>query len=977
MRDVAWVLPCALALAGHAPAQDAPSPAPPPALDPSAAAPPADTGGVPETLTITTAESDERPSSAPGSGAAPEGRPASAGRIVRVFDFEERWTNASDLPAYWVRAQHDPDVPRLRPGFPRWNHAALDYQSPAARGEGSVRLPTQGGSTSLRLDPGVLPIFPGADYVVYAVVRTEGLVHARARIAVRQLAADGAPIEGTELATDALQSPGAWAPLELRISGTAPDAAFLQVDLELLQPRNFADAIEGVSLEQDFSGSAWFDDVAVLQAPRTRFIASGAGGVVVAPEAPRFELHVRDLTGEGLTARLTLWDDQGTLVAEQLAELGVGRGSHTWSPTTPRLGWYRCIAEVMGPEGVVASGVADVLVAPPSSAGGLRQARDRARFGVWLGRGAVEDLPETLRRLGVGSVVLPFWEPGQTPGTVSARVSELLELRGALHRASIDVGVALVRTPDRLALETGVDADDPLGALAAGAGLWQPWAAELFERLGQGTERWSMGTPGSGAGWRDPRLGAHLAAARQSMSPFAPAPTLMLGWRATEGIPPDLLTDPRAGIEVLVPHQLPASSIADLAAGLLAPLASDAGPSESASAALTLVIEPQPWSVVGPRAAAEDTARRALEALAALPARPGDEGYPRTRLALLDPWSGPLEGMGPAPSLGAWRTLNEVLVGRAPAGSWRPAPGVRLLFMEPRDDAEGVTGAVAIWADRADGEAYPLRIPLALGPIRAIDVFGNARTIEPEPGEQGRLGVHPVDVSASPVLLEGVDLELVRFIASVRLDPPLVAAGSVEREHRVVFDNPWPTDLSGRALVVQPGGREAGDQPAARDRSWDIMPRAAAFSVGAGARESIPLTITLSPGVESGQHEAVLDLEIGAQQRYGLVRVRQPIEVGLDYLDVRLVARRGVGGADAIVEAHITNTGLEPIDIEASAYAPGVGRIRAAGLRLGPGQRAVRVFPFEGAEALAGQRAVVGVVDRTHEARLNTSIELW
>src|SRR4051794_17307289 len=52
-------------------------------------------------------------------------RPETAGRVVKVFDFEEAKTNPGDVPQYWFRAQDS--KPRPRPGFPAWNKADLSY----------------------------------------------------------------------------------------------------------------------------------------------------------------------------------------------------------------------------------------------------------------------------------------------------------------------------------------------------------------------------------------------------------------------------------------------------------------------------------------------------------------------------------------------------------------------------------------------------------------------------------------------------------------------------------------------------------------------------------------------------------------------------------------------------------------------------------------------------------------------------------
>src|SRR2546423_15150184 len=76
-------------------------------------------------------------------------RPDTAGRVVKIFSFEEGKTNPGDVPQNWFRSYDQPGSPR--PGFPAWNKASLSYTTEggvAFAGAGSVVLPTQGGSTS-------------------------------------------------------------------------------------------------------------------------------------------------------------------------------------------------------------------------------------------------------------------------------------------------------------------------------------------------------------------------------------------------------------------------------------------------------------------------------------------------------------------------------------------------------------------------------------------------------------------------------------------------------------------------------------------------------------------------------------------------------------------------------------------------------------------------------------------------------------
>ena len=162
-------------------------------------------------------------------------RPVSAERVVRVFDFEEQEFNAEEVPQYWVRAQHNPPA-RERPGFPAWNRAIFD-DTRAYSGEFSVRVPTQGGSASLRLSPGVIAAIPGADYVVTARVQTEGLSRSGARLVARFLDDRRQPIPGAEATSRVVRSSGEWALVRAELRGLHDRAAWIQIDLELLQPR--------------------------------------------------------------------------------------------------------------------------------------------------------------------------------------------------------------------------------------------------------------------------------------------------------------------------------------------------------------------------------------------------------------------------------------------------------------------------------------------------------------------------------------------------------------------------------------------------------------------------------------------------------------------------------------------------------------------------------------------------------------------
>ena len=264
-----------------------------------------------QTVTIPDRESSgqTQPETQPDTQPDSARRPQAARRTVRVFDFEEQRTNSLDVPAGWLRAQHDPLVPRDRPGFPIWNLARLDY-TVAATGEGSLRCEVEGGSSSLRLKPGELPIFPKGEYAIRAMVRTEGLVNARPRLVVRALDREGRAIPGSQRQSIVETLDTEWQPVEVILPGIFADAAYLQIDLEVIQPQEFRreSLLNHQVWAQDFDGTAWFDDVVITQVPQLRLTTTSPLNVVARPAVPTLTTDMRDLAAEELVATTRVYD---------------------------------------------------------------------------------------------------------------------------------------------------------------------------------------------------------------------------------------------------------------------------------------------------------------------------------------------------------------------------------------------------------------------------------------------------------------------------------------------------------------------------------------------------------------------------------------------------------------------------------------------------------------------------------------------
>ena len=892
-------------------------------------------------------------------------RPESARRTVSAFGFEE-FDNPRDLPFNWFRAQDDPAV-RTRPGFPIYNLAHLDFAT-AFTGRGSVRLPTRGGSTSLRLETGVVPVFPSADYRVAAMTRTLGLRHARARLTARFLDDDGEPIPGGEVSSALIQTGGDWRAVHVDLRGDFRDAAFLQIDLELLQPREFGTSTIGKhqAWPEDVDGAAWFDDVTISQLPRIEVGTTAPANVVALPDHPELRIVVRDLTGEDLSARVTVYDIDGNVADRWERSIGAGRTVTTWTPALERLGWYRATIEVVGAGAPVGGAWCDFAWLPPvyddperPGAAPPPGSKDRERFGIVVSElpdGMAPQFAEMALCAGVGAVTLPALTPDASAENAEERLASIGSVIDAVMENGCTVALSIPRVPDELVRTRRLDPDDVLGMLAADEDVWGPVLLPILDRYGQRIDRWQLGAIGDRRPTERDDLPEQTPAADAALATLVPGPIVTLPW-TPEYAPPE-------GVEALAiawPLSLGAASMRALG---------EAWGDTEVSVVFTPVDE------YGLRAPVSQLVKHTVEYWRTMPGLDSEVSGPTSRAALLNPWrwtGGRRPQAMPRPELAAWRTLADRLAGRAVVARLDTVPGVRCYVLAP--DAYAPTnrgGALVVWREaHADDDA--MHLYLGDGTITRVDPFGNA---EPVPlvdtdDPAGPRRVHEVVVNDTPAFIEGVDVDLVRFIASFRVDPVFMPARSVEFDRTIRFDNPWDAPINGTYYIAQPGGPdEPGGTP---DRSWAIRPRHGSFSLAPGESAELPLSVAFNQSQQAGRTDFVFDIHLAADRDYGTVRVTAPVEIGMERVRLDLTYRPFPTplGPHLAVEAAITNMADEPIALIAEAFAPGHARIRRSVTDLPPGQQVTRRFEFEnGATDLIGKQVAVRITDVEAEERL-------
>ena len=910
-------------------------------------------------------------------------RPLSSQRVVRAFDFEERLTADRPIPSGWFRAQHTEDRPR--PGYPIWNRAALDFET-ARQGEGSVRLPLEGGSVALRLAPGAIPVLPDGVYRIRAHATASGLDHARPGMSATFLDSRGEPIAGTgDAIVGPIPSRGEWLEFELLVEASHPEAAFLQVELSGWQPpeyRGFAPLARPI-WEEDHRAAIWFDDVTISQVARLELSTTSPANIAVAPDRPAVSILVRDLTGERLAATGIVRDIDGTEVDRVELSIPPGGIDTDWEPEIERFGWYTVEVAVRSGGMPLGQASASLCWLPPVAGRSdrTRELAMRARASsasrpstfslsfTEMSDRAWEALPHVVRSLAAGELTLPAIAESATAGSAADRdgpqMRRTRRINAVIEQLNEDwrsIVLAVDRLPRSVAQLAGLDSDAVVEGLLEEDAAWE-WAVDpLLESLGQRVARWQLGPAGDTALASSPTLPAIADLAMQRFGELVPGPMVGLGWSAEQELDDSALGSvPRVVVRVPSDHG---------PAGAAAFIERHADELASSRRLATMVLDPLDGEDYAPRTIIDDLARRvglAWEAASVL--TPGS-----VSLQLEDPLvrsrsSGRF--LSPTPSAGAWRVLSEQLGARQVVARMPAPDGVTALLLAPVYDTIA-SGSIMAWNDHV-GTSAPLTAMLSREAVRVVDIFGNASIVEPSAGASGD-STHRIEIGSTPVFIEGVDLPLALFQASVSLEPSLIETTSRTLERELVIVNPWPTPISGNWFLAEPAAGSRGGS------SWGVSPRSGSLDVPAGEELRVPLEIVVSPLHEAGPIDFAIDAFVAADSEYGRVRAIAKAEVGLDDLDLRLIATPtpGPDGPSVLLEAAITNRADITRELEVVVFAsPQDERYRSTITGLASGAVALRRFAYPNArERLRGSRIFVSVLDLETGARLNKSLRI-
>jgi hypothetical protein len=938
-------------------------------------------------------------------------RPASAGRVVRAFDFEEQEYNPLPVPLGWIRAQEDPDVPRIRPGFPIWNGAKLDYQSPAYSGIGSVMLPTKGGSTSLVLRHGEINVFPNADYLVSARIKTAGLKHAKARVVAKLIDQQGAEIPGAKVATMPVHSENEWTQVSLEIEGVYQNAAYMKVELQLLQPKQQYEERASRAFavwEQDYQGAAWFDNLIIAQLPRLDITTGEPGNIVASQTPPPLKVLVRDLTGDAIIARARIYNVHGQEVDSKLLADGSRRVRKDWTPNLPGFGWYRAQLEVVvdkqlvgirtldfiwsspkaqmsgsGDGSIVSTDQSSSQVFDPSANFSSAAVTEKTNSGMFAIHADLTDerIANSALALvtgtGLSRASLEVWN-NQTVLEDFQDGAPTLKAIDELINAGTSLRIEFSEIPNDLAQALAVDSDEVLPVFAGPLNSWAPWAAGLLDEYGQSVSHWRFGknpTQESSS-----TINPQLDNIHRSLIGYVPGPVLVTPWSIDRLLQGELI---RPNHQLLI---LDNDTTSEDSMGLIVDDWIQATQSSSAQAsspkdnssrppALAMMMSPNhhssDWSGVDVWSSLGGFARKAISFWWAA----GISGMDASQftLELQDAWwvsPGKRGQVMPAPELVVWRTLATLLGGRQAVEELDLIPSVRMLVASPREgEDQEKGGALVIWRDEPGINPISIKLPLATGEVIIHDVFNNQQTVPLSYDGDLSVPMHRIEVGRSPLIITGVNANLIRFLSALSITPDKLQAQSGIHEHAISIVNPWPINIAGRLFIVEPGGFTG---PASDiDRSWEITPRVIPFVLDPYEERMIPVEIAYSLGEIAGMKKLTFDVELEADQDYPILRVERSIELGLDSVEMNLSARRRADGV-TIVAALVTNKHDQNQDFEVIAIAANESRLRRSINTIKPDQQVLREFAFS--KAKPGDEVIISLILRDTSTRLNKSV---
>ncbi len=860
--------------------------------------------------------------------------PADPSRVLHTFDFEERGQgNTEDLPMYWQK------VSGIE--FPHYVTGRITTDRHRS-GTHSFRMDLDGGNCTYRYEPGRIHVQAGARYRVEALCQTTALSHARARVSAYFTDIDLHPLPATVRHSDLYSGDSTedgWHTMAVEVTADAPDAAFLVVQMELLQPDQYASTSLGQRslFLQDVHGTAWFDDVSISQVPEVTLSTNSPINIFHKSDVATLIAQVDDRSADDLTVQLQVTDSQGRRVYQRTGDdaastsqpLGPGLRKMTIALPAVTPGWYRA-SLITTSHGVLVG---------QQSLDWVRLADDDPatvpdpRFGVIatdLPADAWSQLPRLLPLLSVGRVKLALWSKTSDIQQMDAAVLD--KLFDNLRQEGIFARGCLLSLPPKLA--ESLNGSGWLQLLTARDDAWQEQLSFLISRNANHFERWQLGADGTDDFANNQDMQKVYAKVRGKYAGLLDKPDLAMPYPMSYELPTPLPASLALSVPPsILPSEIPLylQELQGHDANLSVSLSSVDAEAYDRETRIRDMVQRVVCSIAG----------GATQIDLPLPLEPHTHGervtYEPTEMVVIQ------------------HTLLSTLGGAVFRGKLPLADDIDAYLFDKAGQ-----GVLVLWDKNDVVEAQPLAVNLGEHPAR-VSLWGNVSPLlhagAPDPSGSGQV---LLKVGRMPIILTGIDSEMGQLRASVSFDQPLIESSFTPHTRHVRFSNPYTSPIGGVLRLRGPLG-------------WTMNPPTFTFTLNPGETFDHEVAIEIPYNSVAGKNVVVADFNLQAERHS---RFTVPVNLMLGLTDVGTQSMAYRDGRDVVVQQMVSNYGEQPIRYSAFATFPGRPRIERLVSSLGPGRTVIKKYRFNDVPQNKPAKIRVGLKETEGTRILNDEVDL-
>ncbi len=858
-------------------------------------------------------------------------------RLLHTFDFEERQLgNDEDLPMYWEKITGT--------DFPHYNNGWLTTDRHRSGGH-SFRMDLDGGSCAYRYPPGHIRVQQGNRYRFEGYCQTSNLLHARARLTAYLTDADQHPLPATVRHSELYASNATdqdWHLLSVEVADDSIEAVFLVVQIELLQPNQYAVPTLGHRslFLQDVHGSAWFDDMDVAQVPQITLTTGQTGNIFHRSDPGILKVQVDEQSADDLTVQLVITDaanrriyqhTSGQIISDSRI---VGPGVRELSLPLPIVapGWYRATLAMISHGVYVGHQTLDWLRLADDDTG----IPSDPRFGAIATDFPSDnwpDLQEILPIFSFGRLKLAMWS--KTSDVQQMDPNALGQIFDNLKTRGVQTTGCLVALPPRL--EEILGGHSWLQLLTAREDDWQTPLSFLISRHANQLDHWQLGADGIDDFAVNPDMRKVYSRVLSKYAALIEKPDLAMPYPVWYEAP----MPPPSSLALSVPDSILPAEI---------PLYLQEFKGKEA-ANVSLSLSPIDRDTYGRPAQIRDIAQRIIFSLAG--------GASRIDLPLPMVIHHQGERMTAEPSELAIieHTLLKHLSGTTFRGQVPLADDIEGFLFERAGQ-----GILVVWDKNDVTEAQPLAVNLGSNPVQ-IDLWGNASPLlraTSIDGSPAPAGLAMLKIGRIPTILTGVDSPMCQLRASVSVDQPLIESSLQAHVRHIRFVNPYPMPIGGTIKLRAPLG-------------WSINPPILSFTLNPNETFDRDVAIEIPYNTIAGKVNIRADFDLQAEEHTKFT-VPIPLSVGLSDVGTQCMAYRD--RHDVMVQQIISNYGDKPVSYAAFALYPGRPRIERLVTTLLPGRTIIKKYRFTDVPKGQSVKIRVGLKESEGTRVLNDEVEI-